>query len=127
MDRSLAAPDKEIALRFNACINNRDIQGLASLMTDDHTFIDSADNAVRGKAQVVEAWESFFAMFPDYRNIFERVESRNQFVAVLGRSTCSEQQLDGPALWTARVKGDQVAEWRVYHDTPENRKRLDFE
>lgn len=82
-----------IALRFNDCINARDLQGLAALMTDDHTFIDSADHAVHGKDAVVEAWKGFFAAFPDYRNTFEQVELRSQFVAIQGHSTCSEPHL----------------------------------
>jgi ketosteroid isomerase-like protein len=115
-----------ITLQFNECINDRDIVGLAALLTDDHTFIDSANGSVHGKERVIEAWKGFFAQFPDYQNLFERVESRGQLVAVLGRSTCSEPQLDGPALWTAKVRGDKVAEWRVYKDTPENRQALNF-
>jgi ketosteroid isomerase-like protein len=115
-----------IALRFNECINNRDLEGLAALMTDDHTFIDSANASVQGKDQVVEAWRGFFALFPDYRNIFDRVESRDQLVAIMGRSTCSEPHLDGPALWTAKIRGNQVAEWQVYKDTPEHRIALSF-
>jgi ketosteroid isomerase-like protein len=114
----------EVALRFNDCINNRDLQGLAALMTNDHTFIDSVDNAVRGKDKVVEAWKGFFDTFPDYQNIFEQVESRNGIVAILGRSICSEPQLNGPALWTATVRGEHVVEWRVYSNTPENRQAL---
>jgi ketosteroid isomerase-like protein len=117
---------KTIALKFNECINSRDLEGLAALMTDDHTIIDSANAAVRGKERVVEAWKGFFALFPDYRNIFDRVESRDNLVAIRGRSTCSEQLLDGPALWTAQVSGDKVAEWRVYTDTAENRAALNF-
>ena len=115
-----------IALHFNACINTRDLAGLAALLTDDHTFIDAANTAVHGKHRVVEAWQGFFALFPDYRNLFDRVESRQDLVAIMGCSTCSEPQLDGPALWTAKVRGDQVAEWRVYTDTPANRLALSF-
>jgi ketosteroid isomerase-like protein len=117
---------KTIALQFNECINSRDLAGLAALLTDDHTFIDSANAAVHGKERVVEAWRGFFALFPDYRNHFEQVESRTDVVAIMGRSTCSEPQLDGPALWTAKLSGDKVAEWRVYNDTPDNRRALNF-
>src|SRR5262249_54485261 len=117
---------KAIVFQFNECINNRDLEGLAALLTDTHTFIDSANASVHGKEHVVEAWKGFFALFPDYRNIFERIESRGPVVAIMGRSACSEQQLDGPALWTAKVRGDKVAEWRVYKDTPANRAALNF-
>ena len=46
---------QSIVLHFNECINSRDIQGLASLMTDDHRFIDVANQSVQGKQKVVEA------------------------------------------------------------------------
>ena len=33
-------------------------------------------------------------------------------------------RLAGAALWTATIENARVAEWRVYEDTSENRKRL---
>src|SRR5262245_7615836 len=48
-----------IVLQFNKCINNRDIAGLAALLTDDHMFIDSVNTLVCGKEPVVEAWKGF--------------------------------------------------------------------
>jgi ketosteroid isomerase-like protein len=35
-----------IALQFNDCINNRDIEGLTDLMTEDHVFIDMENNRI---------------------------------------------------------------------------------
>jgi hypothetical protein len=35
---------KLIALQFNDCINNQDLEGLSLLMTDDHAFIDREGN-----------------------------------------------------------------------------------
>jgi ketosteroid isomerase-like protein len=93
----------------------------------NHTFIDKANQSVKGKEQVVAAWQGFFALFPDYRNSFARVESRNHLVTISGYSTGSEKQLDGPALWTAKLKGKKVAEWRVYEDTLANRHLLSLE
>jgi len=54
-------------------------------------------------------WVSFFEEFPDYRNIFTRVESQNNFVILIGYSTCSYEPLDGPAIWTATIENDLVA------------------
>jgi len=34
-------------VEFNEHINNRDLDGLATLMTDGHTFIDTADHVIR--------------------------------------------------------------------------------
>ena len=58
---------KLTALLFNECINNRDLEGLVNLMTDDHSLILSGHVGATDKASSREAWSSFFAMFSDYR------------------------------------------------------------
>jgi ketosteroid isomerase-like protein len=113
------------AIAFNEAINRRDLDALEALMTDDHTFIDSDDNVLAGKEEVLGAWNGFFDAFPDYRNDWSRVISTGGTLTAVGRSVCStEPALDGPAIWTARIGDNQVSEWRVYNDTPANRARL---
>jgi ketosteroid isomerase-like protein len=113
-----------IVLRFNECINDRDIHGLADLMSDDHIFIDAANNKIGGKSKCLGAWQQFFLMFPDYRNIFKNVMVREDTMIIEGHSTCSDKRLDGPALWQAKVGHGKILEWRVYADTTENRRSL---
>ena len=114
----------ELANRFNDCINRRDLAGLAELMTPDHVFTDAVGDRVPGKAACVEAWRGFFEQFPDYRNTFTEVISRGETAIGVGYSTCALPALQGPALWTVTVRGNQVAHWRVYSDTPEVRAEL---
>jgi ketosteroid isomerase-like protein len=109
---------------FNACISRRDVGGLSMLMTDDHVFIDTAGARVTGKEACLEAWRGFFAAFPDYRNVFERMRIVGDHVAIAGHSSCSDPRLDGSALWSAKLRGSQLCEWRVYDDTDANRERL---
>ncbi|MEU9374286.1 nuclear transport factor 2 family protein [Streptomyces sp. NPDC048255] len=113
-----------VVSRFNAAINSRDLVGLAALMSEDHTFVDSEGGTVRGRPACIEAWRGFFAAFPDYRNVFTGSAAREGVVAVCGYSVCSRPELAGPALWTARVTGPTVTEWRVYADTPRQRRAL---
>jgi hypothetical protein len=54
------------------------------------------------------------------------ITKNEKLVLITGYSTCSYEPLDGPALWTAKIENDRVSEWRVYLDTPENRKLLDL-
>jgi ketosteroid isomerase-like protein len=115
---------RRVVASFNECIGRRDIAGLSSLMTDDHVFVDGAGNIVSGKERCVAAWKGFFAAFPDYRNVFERTLVAGSEATMVGRSICSHERLAGPALWTAKVSGTRVAQWRVYEDTVENRARL---
>jgi ketosteroid isomerase-like protein len=113
-----------VALKFNERINQRDLEGLVALMTNDHTFIDSSNKVHEGKAAMTEGWREFFTIYPDYRNIFTRVQVDADVVIMVGYSTCSYDPLDGPALWTAKIRAGLVAEWRVYDDTSENRRTL---
>ena len=58
---------KLAALLFNECINNRDIDGLVALMTDDHSLICNGHVDKNDKNSSREAWRSFFSMFPDLK------------------------------------------------------------
>jgi ketosteroid isomerase-like protein len=113
-----------VVVSFNDCINRRDLVGLSKLMTADHVFIDSADNTISGKERCVEAWRGFFAAFPDYRNRFERVVLTSSEAVIVGHSVCSDARLAGPALWTAKIDGQRIAQWHVYQDTSANRALL---
>jgi len=117
---------KEIVLQFNECINNQDSEKLSELMAPDYTFIDSSGEVTVGKDRNIKGWMDFFDLFPDYSNHFQTIESKGNEVVAVGYSTCSDDRLDGPAIWKARIENNLVAEWRVYLDTPENRKLLNL-
>lgn len=109
---------------FNNCINRGDLDGLGALMTEDHRFSDAASHTVSGKQSCLEAWKSFFSAFPDYRNRFDRTIVRGNEVIILGSSSCSDDRLAGPAIWRARLSGEQIEEWSVLDDTKETRDAL---
>jgi len=114
----------DIASRFNECINNGDLDGLAMLMTPDHLFIDMAGGVVTGIRACLMAWAVFFAAFPDYQNHFTGYIMGENFVKMVGHSTCSDPRLEGKALWSARIRNNKISEWRVYEDTLDNRELL---
>jgi ketosteroid isomerase-like protein len=104
------------ALRFNERINQQDLEGLAELMTDDHTLTVIANNkgeTTKGKNVVKEGWREFFKKYPDYRNIFTCVTIQDNVVVMVGYSTCSFKPLDGPNKWTAKIRAGRISEWRV--------------
>ena len=113
---------KALVLKFNEFINNHDVDGLASLMTKDHTFISRLNDVQQGKEDMVKAWESFFKIFPKYRNVIHFVYSKVNFVIMVGKS----EMLEGPAIWTAYVndRDNLISEWRVYDDTEKSRSIL---
>jgi ketosteroid isomerase-like protein len=94
-------------------------------MTEDHTFIDTEDNVISGREDVLGAWRGFFEAFADYRNVWTHLTVKGETLIAVGHSTCAtERELDGPAIWTATVRAGSVCVWRVYADTPENRVQL---
>lgn len=117
---------KFTALQFNEYINRQDIDGLTSLMTENHQFIDRAGEIVKGKDAMTKGWIEFFDSFPEYRNTFLRVESRDNLVVLYGFATWSKGSERDFAIWAAIIEDDQVAEWRIYEDSEENRRQLDL-
>jgi hypothetical protein len=75
---------------------------------------------------MADTWKKFFDMDPDYRNTFERVQSKDNDVMILGYAFWSDKQPYDPGIWTATIVEDRVREWRVYDDTPENRRRCNL-
>jgi ketosteroid isomerase-like protein len=101
------------AVVFNEKINQRDLEGLAELMTDDHTFVDNDGVVTEGKDVMLKSWKAFFEKYPDYRNVFTFVAVQDDVVVMVGYSYCSCKSLCGSNMWTARIRDGRVSEWRV--------------
>jgi hypothetical protein len=93
-------------------------------MTEDHAFIDRDDDRHEGKDHMTSGWKSFFAEFPEYRNTFSRIQSADDLVVVLGYAEWTAGGEPDRVIWTATVRDDLVAEWRVLEDTEANRERF---
>ncbi len=110
--------DSEVALEFVSWINHRDLDGLAELMTDDHTFIDYEGNVERGRELMRQGWAGYFEGWPEYRIEVHHVLTGGDGVAILGKTTGShvapEVEEREYVLWTAEVLDGKVAEWRIY-------------
>ncbi len=99
--------------KFNKFINSQNIEGLSELMTDDHIFIDSENNIVRSKENCLKAWNKFFKLFPDYKNVFVSMMEKESIILIEGYSSCSDAKLNGQAIWSVKIINDKIAEWRV--------------
>jgi ketosteroid isomerase-like protein len=107
----------EVAARFVAAINAHDPAALAALMSEDHRFID-ATGAVHGPDEMRDGWRQYFATFPDYRIAVEVTTEAGEAVGLFGWASGSHagRAWRFPAAWLAIVRGDQLAEWRVFCD-----------
>jgi len=119
--------NKQAILAFIDRINAHDVQGLAALMSDDHTFVDAHGNQVCGREKMTAGWRGYFEWFPDYwievTDVFEGdVSAGDQSFALFGFAGGSfkGKQTESwrlPAAWKAIVRDGRVALWQVFADT----------
>jgi ketosteroid isomerase-like protein len=113
---------REVIQAFVDRINAHDVDGLAELMSDDHTFIDAHGNEVVGKEMMTAGWRGYFEWFPDYfievTDIFENGEMFGMF-GFAGGSFKGNPDASWrlPAAWKAIVKDGRMALWQVFADT----------
>ena len=103
-------------------INAGDAAGLRKLAVPWTKFVDATGGRhVLGR----EAWEAYFADFPDYHICAERILAVGPTVAVFGVASGSYRGRGSttpgaawrfPAAWRATVRSGKVVEWRVYGD-----------
>jgi ketosteroid isomerase-like protein len=115
----------ETVLQFMERINQRDVNKLAELMTEDHVFVDSLGNSVRGREKMRAGWQGYFAFCPDYWVSHEEILANGNTVAVFGSAGGTiaangklppENKWRTSAAWLAVVEKGLVKEWRVYAD-----------
>ena len=109
---------EEVFYPFLAAINRHNVPTLTSLMTPDHTFIDSLGNRVVGAAPMEAGWHGYFAMCPDYWIRIAHAMSQDGTVLATGEAggTINGAEWKTPAAWKAVIREDKVAEWQVFAD-----------
>jgi predicted enzyme related to lactoylglutathione lyase/ketosteroid isomerase-like protein len=111
-----------IARAFVARINERDVEGLAALMAEDHRFVDATGVAHVGRDAMRAGWVEYFACFPDYAIEVEDVIAREALASVIGWASGSFRGAGGaaawriPAAWRAEIRNGKLFEWRIYCD-----------
>lgn len=115
----------DVVLTFLQNINQHDVDGLVSLMSEDHVFVDSLGSRFQGRDNLRAGWQAYFKMCPDYRVSHEEIFAHGNIVATFGSAggtiaaegkLKAENRWQTPAAWMAVVKSGQVVEWRVYAD-----------
>ncbi len=111
-------------LSFVEKINDHDVDEMATLMSEDHTFIDSSGLVINGKKEMTKAWEGYFKWFPDYEITVVNTLLTNDSVGMFGiangtfdsEDPTEEDKFEIPAAWRAKVKDNLITEWQVVAD-----------
>jgi len=123
-----------IVAAFIAAINRHVPSEISSLMTEDHTFVDSGGRSQSGRGNMTAGWEEYFRMFPDYRIRIESILADNALVAVFGSASATyngkrglvpENRIEMPGAWKAVVENGKVKHWQVYADWTEGSRIID--
>ena len=124
----------KVVKAFIAAINRRNPSAISSLMTEDHTFVDSGGSIQSGRESMTAGWEGYFRMFPDYEIRVESILADGVLVAVFGsasgtyngkRGLVPENRIEMPAAWKAMVEKGKVKFWQVFTDWTEGCKTID--
>lgn len=124
-------PEIKTVKAFNDAITAGDAELMASLMAEDHTFIDAQGTVVVGIEKMTEGWKGFFRMFPDYKNEFE---INGNMVAAFGtasgtyngnRGLVPENKIKMPSAWKAIVENGKIKLWQVYADWTEGSRIIE--
>ena len=123
----------DVVMEFIKRINSGDPGALCELMTEDHVFQDALGNRFVGRDKMKEGWNQYFKLVADYRVRAVEFFQTDQTFAVFGTASGmygrngnagKENFWEVPAAWRAVVRGNLVAEWRVYADNQPLRKLM---
>ena len=111
---------------FIECINAGDAEDLMMHQTKDFTFIDYDGDVTTGK----DGWYSYFENYPEYKIHIDHLVNGGIGVAIIGKTTgCHvgpKVEKNWTILWIAQVRGNLIAEWRIYSDVHEIREKANI-
>jgi ketosteroid isomerase-like protein len=104
---------------FAAAINSHDLEKIAALMDEGHTFIDAHGIEMRGKEIIRDGWGNYFHLFPDYYIGIEEIVTEGDLALAYGFAGAGtgEKAWKIPAAWRAIVRDGKIKLWQVYADT----------
>jgi hypothetical protein len=117
---------REMVFAFIDRINAHDVDGMSAVMDEDHIFIDGLGWSIKGREAIRQAWQSYFAMVPDYWIKVDRVLEDETAIAVFGTAggtVAKDGRVDPancwetPAAWLAVVGSSAITLWQVFADT----------
>lgn len=122
---------RSVVEQFVACINTHEVDGIASLLSPQHRFIDSLGTVVTGREAMRNGWREYFRMVPDYRLSIAQVFTDGAQVLLVGeaRGTYTRDgTLEAHNAWStpvacrAVVSDALISEWQVYADNEPMRR-----
>ena len=113
----------DIVEALAAAINRHDVDAIMQIVHDQHVFVDSLGNEVRGASAVRKAWEAYLAKVPDYWVRIDHGVLAPEYIALFGAAggtlavdgqLKSDNWWETTAAWRAEIAEGRVVKWQVY-------------
>ncbi len=111
-----ANKSKACTLRFVEALNAHDLGGLAALMTEDFSYIDSWREGVEGREKVLVGLERLFGSDPEFGVTVEQITYRAPNVLMAGRITSAQFGDKRRAVWRISCDGERLSQWQSWAD-----------
>ena len=121
-----------MAIAFIDCINRGDVDGMGSLMHENHELHISGEPPTVGREANVGAWWGYATSFPSYLILPSRIAAKGATAAVLGTTTGShlglpdEEEMKQTLIWLCEIASGKVLRWTLIEDTAGNRQAWDL-
>ena len=108
----MTSKEINVVKAFIAAINRRNPSEISDLMTEDHTFVESAGRIESGREKMTAGRAEYFRMFPGYEIQVESILGDKVLVAVFGsasgiyngkRGLVPGNRIKMPVAWKAIV------------------------
>jgi ketosteroid isomerase-like protein len=125
----------ETVHEFINAINQQHIDKMVSLMTPDHTFVDSLGKVIPSRRAMRDAWLGFFEIVPDYTVTVNETFADAERVVVLGTASGTfskdgeiqaQNRWSVPAAWRAVVAGGRIDRWNAFVDNEPLRRIMRY-
>jgi ketosteroid isomerase-like protein len=107
---------RSIVTRVIEYVNQGDLEGMASLVSEEVVFTDISGAVYQEKGFM----ENYLADYPAYKIHVQLVLVGGDGVALIGKTSGShvppEIEEQETVLWTAEVRDGLITEWRIYTD-----------
>lgn len=107
---------KDAARQLMAAFNAHDHLALATCLTADCIFIDSAGGRIEGRSGCVEATRLFMKLEPEFHVEVDSYSVVGDEVLMQGETTARDPLVAKDRLWRAKVEDGRISEFQTYCD-----------
>lgn len=105
---------KKVVRRYVACLNARDLDGIAVLLHPNCRFVDSHGEWIEGRNAIIAATRRFFSLERRFRLTLHAIVEHDGEILLRGKADAEHEEFRQDALWKARVENGAIIFWQSF-------------